>query len=77
MPKCEIFINFVFYKQLLKNEIISTEKKQKDDKTAVYVATQHLYVATQNSNRSKELYRRQQSYVATKIGQNSMLKRDF
>ena len=63
MPKCGIFINFVFYRQLLKNERILSEKKQKDDKTAICVATQHLYVATQNSSRPNELCRSQQIYV--------------
>ena len=29
MPKCGIFINFVFCRQLLKNERISVEKKAK------------------------------------------------
>ena len=32
MPKCGIFINFVFYRQSLKNERIPVEKKQKEDK---------------------------------------------
>ena len=57
MPKCEIFINFVFYGKLLKNERIPVEKKQKEDKTAVYVTTQHLYVTSQNSSKLKELCR--------------------
>ena len=67
----------MFCSQLLRNERIPVEKKQKDDKTAVCVTTQHLYVATQNSSRPKKLCRSQQIYVATKIGQNSKLKRAF
>ena len=77
MPKCGIFINFVFCRHLLKNERIPSEKKQKEDKTAVCVATQHLYVVTQNSSSPKELCRNQQIYVAAKIGHNSRLKRPF
>ena len=33
MPKCGIFINFVFCRKLLKNEIILAKKKQTEDKT--------------------------------------------
>ena len=54
-PKCGIFINFEFCRKLLKNEIIPVETKQKEDKEAVCVTTQILYVATQNSSRPKEL----------------------
>ena len=39
MPKYGIFINLVFCRQLLTNERIPTEKKQKDEKAAVLVAT--------------------------------------
>ena len=53
MKKCGIFINFMFCRQLLKKERILIEKKQKEDKTAVCVATQHLYVVTQNSSRAR------------------------
>ena len=77
MPKCGIFINFVFCRQLLKNEIIPAEKKQKEDKAAVYVATLFLYVMTQNSSRPKELCRSQIIYVLAKASQNSRLKRAF
>ena len=77
MPKYEIFINFVFCGQLLKKEKIQAEKKQKEDKTVVYVVTQHLYVVTQNSSRPKELCCSQQIYVTDKIGKNSRVKRAF
>ena len=50
MPKCGIFINFVFCRELLKNERIPAEKKQKEDKAAVCVVTQFLCVATHNSS---------------------------
>ena len=76
MPKCGIF-NFVFCMKLLKNEIIPVEKKQKEDKAAVCVATQFLYVATQNSSRLKELCHSLQIYVAAKTSENSKMKRAF
>ena len=75
MPKCGIFINFVFCRKLLKNERIPAEKKQKEDKAAVCVATQIIYVATQNLSRLKELCRNQQIYVIAKTSQNSRMKR--
>ena len=39
MPKDGIFINFVFCRQLLKKERILAEKKQKDEKAVVLIAT--------------------------------------
>ena len=54
MPKYGIFINFVFCMQLLKKKRKPTENKQKEDKTAVCVVTQFLYVATQKFKQEKE-----------------------
>ena len=67
----------MFCRKLLKNEIIPTEKKQKEDKAAVCVATQIIYVTTQNSSRPKELCCSQQICVAAKTSQNSRMKRAF
>ena len=46
------------------------KKKKKEDKTAICVATK-------DSSKKKELCRSQQIYVATKISQNSRMKRAF